>query len=181
MFISDQAALHAISSDTQRDQALSWVYQECGSSIRQLGREYGFAQEDCDDVLQEAVVVFWTQVTAGTFILTAKISNYIYGICNNLFLRKSRDRKKARFVDVPDLEDIMDDDGTDELTLFREHLLEGFLSEIGERCQSILVDFYTYGRSLRELALKYNYSNEVTVTSQKYRCVMQLRRKFQAS
>ena len=170
-----------MSSDTQREQALSWVYQECGSRIRHLGWKHGYAQEDCDDILQEAIIVFWTQVAAGTFTLSGKISTYIYGVCDKMFLRKSRERKKAQFVDVTDLEDLMEEGGSDELALSREHHLEGFLSELGESCQSILVDFYTYGCSLRELALKYKYSNEGTVTSQKYKCVMQLRRKFQAS
>ena len=35
--------------------------------------------------------------------------------------------------------------------------------------------------AMKDLALKYNYSNAETVTSQKYKCFMQLKRKFQVA
>ncbi|MDZ7648764.1 MAG: sigma factor [Cytophagales bacterium] len=50
-------------------------------------------EEEARDVYQDALVVFWQKARSGNLVMTAKMSTYIYSICQNLW-RKELDRKK---------------------------------------------------------------------------------------
>jgi predicted DNA-binding protein YlxM (UPF0122 family) len=50
------------------------------------------------------------------------------------------------------------------------------LGFLGEPCKSLIEDFYLNEMSLIEITEKYGYSNSDTAKTQKYKCLMRLRR-----
>jgi RNA polymerase sigma factor (sigma-70 family) len=179
--MSDQEVIDAIRSSSRRDEALKWVYQQCTSMVRDLGRQLSCSPEECADVLQEAVVSLYTKAINGTLTLTGKLTTYVYKVCQNMFRRLRRDGQRLPTTDIDDLDIESEENDSQEVVTAQEQQLAQFLSELGERCRDLLVEFYANGLAMKELALKYNYSNAETVTSQKYKCFMQLKRKFQVA
>ncbi len=50
-------------------------------------------------------------------------------------------------------------------------LAEKIVSELGDRCQEILMLFYQSKMSLKDIALKMGYNSENTAKNQKYKCL----------
>lgn len=132
------------------------------------------------DVLQEAIITFWQKVISTEFVLTAKISTYIYQICQNKFNSKNRDGKKAVLIDINSIEDTFGEDSTNSEESYTSNSvkLAIFLNELGERCRNLIKDYYA-GTSMKVLATKYDYSNPESATAQKHKCLKQLRKKFE--
>ena len=181
MFQSDEEILEAIRTGVQRDAALKWVYQECKPLIKSLERKFDCSAEDCADVLQEAVWSLYDKVVRGKLTLTAQLTTYMYRVCQNQLMTLKRGNRNMPLVELEDGDGLLEEESTEEELSALEQQLERLLNELGERCRAIIVDFYAGGNSLKELAMKYQYSNEKTVTSQKHKCMTQLRRKFQVA
>lgn len=180
--MSDQEVIDAIRSSNGQEGALRWVYQQCTSMVKGLGRQLGCSPEVCADVLQEAIFLLYTKAVNGTLTLTAKLTTYVYEVSRRMFLHGMRDGKRLPTVEIEDL-DIVGEEEEDlsEVALAQEQRLAQFLNELGDRCRDLIIDFYFNSLAMKDLALKYNYSNAETVTSQKYKCFMQLKRKFQVA
>jgi RNA polymerase sigma factor (sigma-70 family) len=181
VFQSDEEILEAIRTGVQRDAALKWVYQECKPLIKSLERKFDCSAEDCADVLQEAVWSLYDKVVRGKLTLTAQLTTYMYRVCQNQLMTLKRGSRNMPLVELEDGDGLLEEESTEEELSALEQQLERLLNELGERCRAIIVDFYAGGNSLKELATKYQYSNEKTVTSQKHKCMTQLRRKFQVA
>jgi RNA polymerase sigma factor (sigma-70 family) len=180
--MSDQEVIDAIRSSNRQEEALRWVYQQCTSMVKGLGRQLGCSPEVCADVLQEAILLLYTKAVNGTLTLTAKLTTYVYEVSRRMFLHGMRDGKRLPTVEIEDL-DIggVEEEDLSEVALAQEQRLAQFLNELGDRCRDLIVDFYFNSLAMKDLAMKYNYSNAETVTSQKYKCFMQLKRKFQVA
>lgn len=179
--MSDHEVIDAIRSSNRRDEALRWVYQQCTTMVKSLGHQLSCSPEECADVLQEAVLSLYTKAINGTLTLTGKLTSYVYKVCQNMFRRLKRDGQRLPMTDIDDLDIELEENDSEEVVTDQELRLTQFLSELGERCRDLIVEFYANGMAMKELALKYNYSNAETVTSQKYKCFMQLKRKFQVA
>jgi RNA polymerase sigma factor (sigma-70 family) len=180
---SDLEKIEAIRNNTdQKDYAFMLIYKECRPMIRQLGGKFKLREDDCEDVLQEAILLFWEKIHTNKLELTGKISTYIFGVCRNKFMNINRDGKKIKILEAEDLASLPDlNDGPDENLYAQNHeKLAKFLNELGERCKEIISQFYL-GTSMETLAVKYNYSTSATVTNMKYKCMQQLKRKFDSS
>src|SRR5690606_25163134 len=76
------------------EQALDFLYtKNYRMMVKMIVRNNG-SEEEAKDIFQEALIVFWQKVIADSeFMLTSKISTYLYSICQNLW-RKELERKK---------------------------------------------------------------------------------------
>lgn len=181
MFQSDEEVLEAIRTGARREAALEWVYKECKPRVKSLEWKFQCSPEDCADVLQEAVWLLYDKVVRGKLVLTAKLTTYVYRVCQNQLMTLKRDGRNMPLVELGDDDALMEEEGTEEELSVLEQQLDRLLNELGERCRAIIVDFYAGGNSLKTLAAKYQYSSVETVTSQKHKCMTQLRRKFQVA
>jgi DNA-directed RNA polymerase specialized sigma24 family protein len=75
------------------EKALELIYKKYYRMMTKLVITNSGTEEEACDVYQDALVVFWQKARSGNLVMTAKMSTYIYSICQNLW-RKELDRKK---------------------------------------------------------------------------------------
>ncbi len=56
--------------------------------------------------------------------------------------------------------------------------MERGLSSLGEPCKSLLEAYYLQKRSMTEIAATFGYTNADNAKSQKYKCLMRLKKFF---
>lgn len=157
------------------DEPLVQLYHDNIAMVRKYVRDNNGKEEDAEDLLQEALVVLWENVTTGRFKLNAKISTYLYSVVRNKWLREIGKRKigKTTGLDFRLAEehfDVLADVIRDE----KLELIMACLDKLSPICQKVLVKFYLEEKNLNEIAGEVGFSNSDVVKSKKYQCKKEL-------
>lgn len=150
------------------EKALELLYQKYYRMMTKLVITNSGTEEEARDVYQEALIVFWQKATAGTLILTSKMSTYIYSICQNLW-RKELDRKKRLSNEEKDTAVMLDTDSKE-----REKILSKCIDQLGETCKKVLMLYYFEEMSMQDIADKLGFANTDTAKTKKYKCKKKL-------
>ena len=128
--------------------------------------------DDAEDILQEAVVVLWERVRAGTFEYQAKLSTFLYATAKNIWFRRlARQRRELPSIDEAFDAATIDPDPLEELEENERILaVQKAMEKIGNPCRDLLLLFYWEERSMEEIALALGFANADTVKSKKYQC-----------
>ena len=126
------------------------------------------SEEEAKDIYQEALIILWQKARDTEFILTSKISTYLYGICLNLW-RKELERKKRFSYEVNEGVEIMDMDRDE-----RTKIINNCIQKLGDTCRDILTYYYFDRLSMVEIAEKMGFANSDTSKTKKYKCKKEL-------
>ncbi|MBU0764854.1 MAG: sigma-70 family RNA polymerase sigma factor [Bacteroidetes bacterium] len=159
------------------DRALKHLYKTYYTMIRSMIINNNGSNEDADDVFQEGIIALYEKVRKEDFVLTCKLSTYLYSVCRFNWLRKIRDSgKQTVFNDFHNETIAVEEDLFEKETLSqRQRLIATLLNEIGESCRKIITGFYYDALSTKQISDKYNLSGADYVKTQKYRCLQKLR------
>ncbi len=150
------------------EKALEFIYKKYYRMMTKLVITNSGTEEEARDVYQDALVVFWQKARSGNLVMTAKISTYIYSICQNLW-RKELDRKKRLSHEEKDVAQSMDMDSPE-----REKIIAKCLDQLGETCRKVLMYYYFDEMSMQEIAEKLGFANTDTAKTKKYKCKQKL-------
>lgn len=150
------------------EKALELIYKKYYRMMTKLVITNSGTEEEARDVYQDALVVFWQKARSGNLVMTAKMSTYIYSICQNLW-RKELDRKKRLSNEEKDGSQSMDMDGPE-----REKIIARCLDQLGETCRKVLMYYYFDEMSMQEIAEKLGFANTDTAKTKKYKCKQKL-------
>ncbi len=150
------------------EKALEIIYKKYYRMMTKLVISNSGTEEEARDVYQDALVVFWQKARSGNLVMTAKMSTYIYSICQNLW-RKELDRKKRLSNEEKDSGHVMDLDGPE-----RNKIIAQCLDQLGETCRKVLVYYYFDEMSMQEIAEKLGFANTDTAKTKKYKCKQKL-------
>lgn len=150
------------------EKALELIYKKYYRMMTKLVITNSGTEEEARDVYQDALVVFWQKARSGNLVMTAKISTYIYSVCQNLW-RKELDRKKRLSNEEKDSPQSMDMDGPE-----REKIMAKCLNQLGETCKKVLMYYYFDEMSMQEIAEKLGFANTDTAKTKKYKCKQKL-------
>jgi len=132
------------------------------------------SKEDADDVFQDAVLLFYTQVVENKFNDKYTVYGYVYRLSINRWLNKIRKDKKLVFVEgLQDEEDRVDeraDMRALNVLLNHENVLRKLFSGIGEKCIEILTYTIYYNLMLEDIVLRMGFTSEGAVKMQLKRC-----------
>lgn len=161
-------------------QAFERLYVDCFPSVLGMIVRNNGSEDEAKDVFQDAVCVLYDKVTAGDFVLTSRISTYIYSVCHRIWLKqlKRNDRVVGEFAleeNEPGLEVDLEVHLAKELEFER---MKNALERLGNPCKSILLDFYVKGMSMQEITDKFEYTNPDNAKNQKYKCLQRLKKLF---
>jgi RNA polymerase sigma factor (sigma-70 family) len=113
------------------------------------------------------------------FVLTSKVSTYLYSICQNLWL-KELDRKSRLSHEQQEGQESMSWDSEERIKAIHE-----CLSALGETCQKVLSYYYFDGMSMAVIAEKMGFANAETAKTKKYKCKKaldeQVKKRYKAS
>jgi RNA polymerase sigma factor (sigma-70 family) len=150
------------------EKALEFIYTKYYRMMTKMVLTNSGTEEEARDVYQEALVVFWQKARSGNLVMTAKISTYIYSICQNLW-RKELERKKRISHEEQDGSVSMDTESAE-----REKIIARCLEQLGETCRKVLMYYYFDEMSMQEIADKLGFANTDTAKTKKYKCKQKL-------
>ena len=167
------------------DDALTQLYRLYFPMVLRFVTVDSGSEDEAEDVYQEALIVLYEKVRSGWFDLHCQLKTYIYSVSRRLWLKQLA--YKSRFV-VNDTETPAADSAAvgqlgDDLTDHEERdrqfdLMADSLDRLGEPCRTLLEDFYIRHLSMQALTEKFGYTNADNAKTQKYKCLMRLKRLF---
>lgn len=156
------------------------IYRENYPSIQTFVLNNNGSVDDARDVFQEAMIVLYLKAGIDSFELNCQIKTYLYSICRRLWLKRLQQLGKFS-THVENLEDtipVEEDMDDHEKRNDDFNLMEQAMSKIGEPCKSLLDGYYLQKRNMQELALEFGYTNADNAKTQKYKCLVRLKKIF---
>lgn len=162
--------------------AIEKIYRQSYGAIQAfIIKNNGFS-DDARDIFQEAMVILFENSKSESFELTCKIKTYLYSVCRRLWLKKiEKERRSPNFLNIETLDEIVpveDDLEEHEKRDMDLQLMEEALGMIGEPCRSLLQAFYIQKKSMPEIAESFGYTNADNAKTQKYKCLLRLKKLF---
>jgi RNA polymerase sigma factor (sigma-70 family) len=160
--------------------AIETIYRENYTAIQAFIVKNNGYPDDAKDIFQEAMIVLFEKAKSSSFVLTCQIKTYLYSVCRRLWLKKLQ--KQNRYN--PSIEMIEETIPVeDEIELHQKKnedfiLMETTLSKIGEPCKSLLEAFYIHKKTMPEIADDFGYTNADNAKTQKYKCLVRLKKIF---
>jgi len=178
LYSNDDVLVEGIKLD--RSDALEVLYKKYYNSVLHLVISNNGDEHDAKDLYQETIIIVYEKFRYGNTQLTCSLKTFIYSIARNLWLKKLKGKQKGN-VSITDHESFLNlatdlENATDNEKLFTQ--IEGALVNLGEPCRSLIDDFYMKNLSIANITEKYAYSNTDTAKTQKYKCLMRLKKMF---
>src|SRR6187551_833363 len=127
------------------EKALEFLYKKYYRMMTKLVITNSGTEDEARDVYQDALIVFWQKATSGNLVMTAKISTYIYSICQNLW-RKELDRKKRLSNEEKDTAVSLDTE-----TAERDRIIMKCIEQLGETGKKGLMYYYFNEMSMQKM------------------------------
>ena len=156
------------------------IYRENYNMIQSFILNNNGSVDDARDIFQEAMVVLYEKSRDATFSLNCQIKTYVYSICRRLWLKRLQQLNKYS-TQVESLEEVIPVEEEIE-----EHekknaefvLMEESMGKIGEPCKSLLDAYYMQKKSMQNIAAEFGYTNADNAKTQKYKCLLRLKKLF---
>ncbi len=144
------------------------LYQECFQSVAIYIKKMGGTLDDARDIFQDALVLYYEKVLAGSLKIDHSHEAYIMGIVKNLWLKQMRNTR--HFEEISGME-IMEEQSM-------KPKLDKILSQLkitGKKCLDLLQTFYFEQINMKEVAERFGFRSERSATVQKYKCLEKVR------
>ncbi|MEO5647733.1 MAG: sigma-70 family RNA polymerase sigma factor [Chitinophagaceae bacterium] len=176
--IQEQALLKGLAANDRK--SIETIYREHYGVVQGYILKNNGYHEDARDIFQEAMVVLFEKSKSESFELTCQIRTYIYSICRRLWLKKLQQMNRYS-LGVDEMEEIIGVE--DELEMHEKRnadlqLMESALGKIGEPCKSLLEAYYIQKKGMQEIADSFGYTNSDNAKTQKYKCLVRLKKLF---
>jgi len=147
--------------------------------VEKLILSKGGSKDEAKDVFQEALIIFYEKVQHTNFKLTSSIGTYLYSVCRFIWKDELSQRNKSVPISI--------EFASEEETEFQNAIerekkflqIENALTQIGEKCLTLLKLFYYDGLKMKEIASKVGLKSEKIAKNQKYKCLERAKTKIE--
>ncbi len=173
--LSDKEIIRRIKANDRT--VLGELYLNNEKTITRFVQSHGGNAMDAEDILQEAIIVFWRNVTSGGYEPRAKTGTYLFSVAKNLWFNESRRKKRQAEpeANMALMADSKEDALTGVIRREKESGLRKALEKLKKPCRDILYFFYFEKRSMNEIAQLLGFANSNTVKAKKYQCLQELK------
>ena len=156
------------------------IYKENYSLIQNLVTRNSGTEDDARDVFQEALIVLYEKSLSESFELNCQLRTYLYSVCRRIWLKKLQQSRRfeAPFENMEETVPVEEDLEDHEKLSGQYSIMRAAMGRIGEPCKSLLEAFYVHQKSMSEIATYFGYTNSDNAKTQKYKCLMRLKRMF---
>jgi RNA polymerase sigma factor (sigma-70 family) len=168
----DQELLQGLRSG--RQEAFRRLYQQHYPMVRYLVIQNSGSATEADDVFQDGLMVLIQKLAQGDFQLTATLKTFMYSVCRNIWLKRLRAKGKTKLIDFENPIEVAEEPEESNEPLLKQ--LQLCLESIGDSCGKVLERFYFLKMSMEEIATELGYTNADTVKTQKYKCILRLKK-----
>jgi len=161
-------------------QAIEAIYRDNYPMVQAFILNNSGNTDEARDIFQEAMIVLFEKAVSGHFELNCQLKTYIYSVCRRLWLKRLQQMQRfAGWADNMDDSVPVDED----LEIHEKHhsdfiLMENAMNKIGEPCKSLLDAYYMQKKHMQEIAQEFGYTNADNAKTQKYKCLMRLKKIF---
>jgi RNA polymerase sigma factor (sigma-70 family) len=136
--------------------------------------------DEARDVFQEAMIVLFEKAASGAFELNCQLRTYVYSVCRRLWLKRLQQLKRygAPVENIEESVPVEEDLAAHEKREAEFLLMETAMSKVGEPCKSLLEAYYLQKKHMQEIAGDFGYTNADNAKTQKYKCLMRLKKIF---
>ena len=152
------------------------------SAIKHLYKEFpkikanicasGGNKQISEELFNDGLVIMIEKVNEPSFVLTAKVSTYLFGIVRLLWKNELRKQKKKYELEWNDTlivsEDDIDYDSEREMYF---KVMELIIKKLSSKCQLIFERFYYKSESMQNIATSLGFSSVNSAKTQKYKCM----------
>ena len=162
--------------------AIEQIYRDNFNMIQSMVIQNSGSYDDAADLFQEAMIVLFEKVKTGKFELNCQLKTFIYSVCRKLWLKKLQSAQRFKFQEQTDLLEqtvpVEDELEKHEQQQADFALMEQAMSKIGEPCKSLLEAYYVHKKPMLEIATHFGYTNADNAKTQKYKCLVRLKKLF---
>lgn len=163
----------------QDKNAIETIYKENFNLIQALVLNNNGSTEDAKDIFQEAMIVLYQKVQSGSFELNCQLKTFVYSVCRRLWLKRLAYQNRYSLYENHEGFVLVDDDLEDHEQRNAEFsMMEKAMNNLGEPCKSLLEAFYLQKKGMQEIAAGFGYTNADNAKTQKYKCLMRLKKLF---
>lgn len=161
-------------------QAIETIYRDNYAVVQAFVLNNSGNADEARDLFQEAMIVLYEKAVSGSFELHSQLKTYLYSVCRRLWLKRLQQMNRyAGQVEM--LEDTVPVEEEMEMHEKRNNdfvLMENAMAKIGEPCKSLLDAYYIQHKNMQEIAADFGYTNADNAKTQKYKCLMRLKKLF---
>ena len=165
-------------------QVLKYLYSTTDRSLREFIIANNGDHAMADDILQDAIIVWYEKVKNQEFRLQTTISGYIYTVGKYIWYNKQRKEKhvvkKVTTEEIPSEMEHMEID-FELFTVDKTAFVKELLNEVGAACKKILTESIYMKKSMQEIASDNNLKNEQVARNKKSKCLKKLRNIIETS
>lgn len=160
--------------------AVETIYKDNYNIVQALIINNNGSTDDARDVFQEAMIVLYEKARSGNFELNCLISTYLYSVSRRIWLKKLQhaSRYTGELNTTESLVPVEDDMEEHTRRDLEFGMMEKAILRLGEPCKSLLEAFYLQKRNMQTIADDFGYTNAENAKTQKYKCLMRLKKIF---
>jgi RNA polymerase sigma factor (sigma-70 family) len=161
-------------------QAIETIYRDNYAMVQSFILNNSGSGDDARDIFQEAMIVLFEKSRSESFELSSQLKTYIYSVCRRLWLKKlnQNQRYTGQIENMEETIPVEEDLESHEKRNTDFTLMETAMSKIGEPCKSLLDAYYIQKKHMQEIAADFGYTNADNAKTQKYKCLMRLKKLF---
>ena len=156
------------------------IYKDHYKMINSLVINNSGSADDAADIFQEAMIVLFEKAKSEHFELNCQLKTFLYSVCKRLWLKKLQhlNRFSIQSDSLEETVSVEEDLETHEKKQNDFTIMENAMSKIGEPCKSLLEAYYIQKKHMQEIALNFGYTNADNAKTQKYKCLVRLKKLF---
>ncbi len=160
--------------------SIEQIYRDNYTMIQSLILNNNGTTDDAADIFQEAMIVLFEKSRQPDFELNCQLKTYLYSVCRRLWLKKLQQMQRfgRQTEDIEEMVPVEDDLELHEKRQLDFNIMENAMSKIGEPCKSLLEAYYIYKKPMLQIATEFGYTNADNAKTQKYKCLVRLKKLF---
>ena len=162
--------------DQNRDRAIDEIYSNYRIDFIEFGKKWTSNREILEEGFQEAVITLYEKLMVREVRAEegVAVKTFLFGIGKNKLWNltgKAKSRRNLIDANVDEKTYVKESEVEDD----RKATLEMAFSQLGEKCQKVLLLFYYHRYSIEAIMHTMKYKNMNTVKAHKSRCLGQMR------
>lgn len=157
-----------------KEEVISLFYEHNFQKIKVFIEKNSGTETDAEDVFQEAIIVTYQKLRAGTLQLECSLGTYVFAVSRNIWMNTLRKRNRVRsWEKLPEISIALHNTILEDIhTLERLALYQKYFLKLGENCQRLLGFFFS-GKRMSEIANIMGYSEGYS-RKKKFECKKRL-------
>ena len=175
----DRLLLEGIAGEDKA--SLKEIYRQHYYMIQNMVVTNGGSKDDAADLFQETIIVLYEKIKGGDFDLQSLLKTFLYSVARRLWLKKLQQQQRFSSQAPENLEDTVAVEDDLEYHLKQQNaffIMESAMNKVGEPCKSLLEAYYLQKKHMNVIAQEFGYTNADNAKTQKYKCLVRLKKLF---